>query len=199
MTTVYEFEESLYVNLTNKCPCACVFCIRCKHDSVGNCESLWLEREPSVEEVIEAFEAFEIDKYKEIVFCGYGEPLEKIDVLIEVCKYLRSVTKLPIRLNTNGLADLIHGKDTAGMLEGSIDEVSISLNAPDAEVYERVARPCFGKESFPALLKFASRCKEVIPAVKFSVVDILTEEELEACKQLAAKMEIPLRIRQEIE
>lgn len=86
MTIFYEFEGKLYANITNKCPCSCVFCIRKNGDSVADNDSLWLEHEPSYEEIIKAFDDFDKTGLHELVFCGYGEPMERADVLLEVAK-----------------------------------------------------------------------------------------------------------------
>lgn len=198
MTILYKIDNSLYVNITNKCPCACVFCVRLEHDSVGECESLWLEKEPTLEEIIDAFEKHNLEDYDQIVFCGYGEPLERLDTVVEICKWIKAKSQTPIRINTNGLADLIHKKETAPTLEGLVDSISISLNAPDVKSYLEIARPKFGEISFSHLLYFASECKKVIPQITFSVVDILSGEQIEGCKRLASEMGIALRVREMI-
>ena len=195
MTILYDYKESLYINLTNKCPCACVFCIRKETDHVGNSDSLWLDHEPSVEEIKNEFKNFDLDKYHEIVFCGYGEPLVRLNEVIEVSKYIRSISNIKIRVNTNGLSDLIHNKKTAILLKDNIDAISISLNAPNKTKYNEVTRPKFGEESFDALLNFATDCKKYIKEVSFSVVDEISEEEIEESKELANQMNIPLRVR----
>ncbi len=195
MTILYTIHDSLYVNLTNKCPCACTFCVRQETEGVHGSDSLWLSHEPSLEEVLDEFDKYDLDSYKAVVFCGYGEPLERLDLVIEVCKYIRAKSKVKIRLNTNGLSDLIHQKETAPLLATYIDEVSISLNAPDQEAYTALARPSFGEKSFESLLKFAKDCKKNIKDVTFTVVDLLTEDQLEACKRLASEMDIKLRVR----
>ncbi len=195
MTILYEIDDKLYLNLTNKCPCDCIFCIRNNGEGVYGSDSLWLEKEPTAAQTIEELSLKDLDSYSEIIYCGYGEPLEALDVLIEVSKYLRSVTKTPIRLNTNGLSDLIHGKPTAELLAGLIDIISISLNAGSVSEYLRISQPCFGKPSFDAMLKFAEDCKKYIPRVMFSVVDVISEEQIELCKNISEKMGIELRIR----
>lgn len=200
MTIIYQIENSLYVNLTNKCPCACTFCVRIDHDTVGENDNLWLPHDPSVEEILEDLKQYDLNQYDQIVFCGYGEPLTKLDTAIEVCKYIREKSNIKIRVNTNGLADLIHQKPTAHLLEGYVDAISISLNAPTKEGYLKVARPRFGIDSFDALLKFAAECKKYIPSVTFSVVDkVISDEEIEACRKLAEEMGISLRVRAYIE
>lgn len=195
MTILYDYKESLYVNMTNQCPCACVFCIRTETDHVGNSDSLWLDHEPTVEEVKNEFKKFDLNKYDEIVFCGYGEPLVRIDEVIEVAKYIRSISNIKIRVNTNGLSDLIHNKKTAVLLKDNIDAVSISLNAPNKTVYNKVTRPKFGEKSFEALLNFATDCKKYIDEVNFSVVDEISDEDIEESQKLADKMNIVLRVR----
>lgn len=193
---IYTYAGSAYMNITNKCPCRCVFCIRSNGDGLGSAESLWLKGDPTIEEIKAEIDNFDFSPYSEVVFCGYGEPTEALDNLIETAKYLKEKLSLKIRLNSNGLSDLINGKPTAHLLEGIVDIISISLNAPDAESYQRVARSKFGMEAYPALLKFAEDCKKYIPSVKFTVVDVLSEEEIERCKKISDEMDIPLRIRE---
>jgi len=195
MTILYDYKESLYVNITNQCPCSCVFCIRKETDHVGNSDSLWLDHEPTVEEVKNEFKKFNLENYDEIVFCGYGEPLVRINEVIEIAKYIRSISDLKIRINTNGLSDLIHNKKTAILLKDKIDSVSISLNAPNKIRYNEVTRPKFGEKSFDALLNFAEDCKEYIEEVNFSVVDEINNDEIEEAQKLADKMNIVLRVR----
>ena len=194
---LYVYGGSLYVNLTNKCPCRCTFCIRQKSDGVGSGANLWLEHEPDFDEVIQAFEQKELSRYQAVVFCGYGEPLERIDLLIAVCKYLKE--KDPdsvIRVNTNGLSDLIHGFPTVRLLKGLVDSVSISLNAPDAASYNRLCRPRFGEAAFDAMLTFAKECKHLLPEAILSVVDCISEQELKACQGVAREAGLPLRVRE---
>ena len=196
MTILYEVGEGLYVNLTNKCPCACTFCIREEGDGAYGSDSLWLQHEPSYEEIIEAFNKVDLAKYKEIVFCGYGEPLTRVDTIVEVCDYIHSVCDLKIRVNTNGLGDLIHGKAIEPLLKGKIDVVSISLNAPNAEDYVKVTRPRFGLKSFEAMLHFASECKQYVPEVVFTVVDCIPKEQIEASRKIAEEIGVSFRIRE---
>lgn len=193
---IYTYAGSAYMNITNKCPCRCIFCIRSNGDGLGSAESLWLKGDPTIEEIKEEIDSFDFSPYNEVVFCGYGEPTQALDNLIEAAKYLKKKHSLKIRLNSNGLSDLINGKPTAHLLEGIVDSISISLNAPDAESYHRVTRSKFGPEAYPALLKFAEDCKKYIPSVKFTVVDVLSEEEIERCKKISDEMGISLRVRE---
>lgn len=195
MTILYPVGEHLYVNLTNRCPCSCTFCIRQNGDGAYGSDSLWLEHEPDLDEVKAAFESWNLADFTELVFCGYGEPTEALLLLIETAKYARSLPGCPpIRLNTNGLSDLIHKVPTAHMLKGIIDTVSISLNAGTKKEYLAVTRPKWDN-AYEAMQKFASDCKKYVPHVMFTVVDVIPQEEIEAAQSVADSLGIPLRIR----
>lgn len=194
LTFVYKVHGNLYVNLTNKCPCACTFCIRNNGDGAYGSDSLWLEREPTAAEVIEAVAGYNEDSYDEIVFCGYGEPTEKLDVLLEVAKELKSRYKKIVRLNTNGLGSRINGKNIAPLLGDAVDIVSVSMNAGSSEEYNRLCRPKWD-DGFDEMLHFASECKKYVPKVMFSVVDVIPAEEIERCRSIADRLGIYLRVR----
>lgn len=195
MTLLYPIRNSLYVNITNLCCCKCVFCIRNITDSVGGSDSLWLDHEPTMDELKEELEKFDLDDYEEVVFCGYGEPLMRINEVVEFAKYIKSKKNIKTRINTNGLADLIHKKKTAVLLKDAIDSVSISLNAPNEEVYLKVTQPAFGIKSFDAMLQFAKDCKVCVKEVCFSVVDEISDKEIQESQELADSLGIPLRVR----
>ena len=197
MTVTYRVGDGLYVNLTNRCPCACTFCIRQNGDGVYGSDSLWLEREPTAEEVCESIEK-NFGTCRELVFCGYGEPTERLDALLEVAaRFKKTHPDIPIRVNTNGLADLIAGESTAQRFKGLVDTVSISLNAPTAEEYVALCRPKFGAAAYPALLKFAEEVKGFVKDVVLTVVgtESLTSEKEAACRRVAAEHGVPLRVR----
>ena len=194
-TFVYNVHGNLYINLTNRCPCNCTFCIRHNGDSAYGSDSLWLEREPTNEEVLAEFDKYSPDEFDEIVFCGYGEPMERAEDVVSIGKELKK--RYPhkiIRLNTNGLSDKIHGRPTAAMLEGAVDIVSISLNSGNEKDYNAVTRPKW-EDSFSALLSFAQDCKKYVPQVMFTVVDVISEREIEESKEISERLGIPLRIR----
>ncbi len=196
MLILYEINDILYINMTNKCPCACTFCLRQTRDEMNNSGSLWLTREPTVDEVKADFRNFDIDKYKEIVFCGFGEPTERLCDMLEVCRFIRENYDKPIRINTNGLSDLIHGKDTAPMFDGLVDVVSISLNTPNKERYLELTRSKFGIESHDAMLKFAGNVKNYVGQVILSTVSTtLSEEEEKECAAICEKIGVTYRIR----
>lgn len=129
LTFVYAVHDNLYINITNRCPCRCTFCIRQQADGAYGSDSLWLEREPTCEEVLAEFDKYDMTGYKEIVFCGYGEPMERAEDVSFIGKELKKRhPDIPVRLNTNGLGDKINGRPTAHLLKGAVDIVSISLN-----------------------------------------------------------------------
>lgn len=196
MTITYPARTGIYVNMTNRCPCACTFCLRNNKDHVFDSDSLWLDREPTIQEVCDSIDTWDLTKYEEIVFCGYGEPTERLHDLLEVAKYIKSKSDIKIRINTNGLADLICNESTAPKLKGLIDTVSISLNATDKDEYLKVVRPKFGIKSYDAMLKFAKECTEYVPSVIMTVVDVVTsKEEQEACRKICESVGATLRIR----
>lgn len=195
MTIFYKFEGKMYINITNGCPCRCVFCLRDNADSIKDNDSLWLEHEPSFEEITAAFDAFDKTGMTDAVFCGYGEPTVRADMIVRVAQYIKDNSDMSIRLNSNGLVKLIHPDFDINGFRGLIDSVSISLNAPDAVRYNEVTRPSFGEKSFDVMLRFAEEMKDICSSVAFTVVDIISEEEIERCRAVADKMEIPLRVR----
>ena len=195
MTILYPVGNHLYVNLTNQCPCACTFCIRQNGDGAYGSDSLWLDHDPDLAEVKDAFSKWNLADFSELVFCGYGEPTEALDLLLETARYAKSLPDCPpIRLNSNGLSDLIHGKPTAHLLQGLIDTVSISLNAGTEAEYLAVTRPKWDN-AFTAMQQFASDCKQYVPHVMFTVVDVIPQSEIDAAQAVADRLGIPLRVR----
>jgi len=197
MTIAYRLGNALYLNLTNECPCDCTFCLRNDAVGVNEGQSLWLDHDPTVEEIKDALSQIDFNDYQEIVFCGYGEPTCRLDVLLDIAQYLKEIQDLPIRLNTNGLSDLVNDKKTVPLLAKCIDRISISLNAPNAEMYNALCRPVFGEGSYEAMLQFAMDCKGVIPEVVLSIVPgtDFDNKTIEACRDLCDSMNIPLRVR----
>lgn len=193
----YVVGNGIYINLTNRCTNRCTFCIRNNGDGAYGVDTLWLEHEPSAEEVLEDLKQYDMSKYDEIVFCGYGEPTIRLDVLLEVAKGIKETCNMPIRINTNGHANLIHGKNVAPLFQGLIDTVSISLNTPSADEYEKLCLPVYGKKAYEALIEFAKDCVPYVKNVIFSVVrQTLSEEELKTCREIAEKSGVKLRIRE---
>lgn len=208
MNVSYEVGDKLYLNVTNRCPCQCLFCIRKHHEGAYGSETLWLDHEPTMDEMKENLSKRDLSKYKQIVFCGYGEPLMRLDFVCELLRYLREICPgTPLRIDSNGLADMYNreqalrnGTDAAAKLAGLVDEVSVSLNAPNAEIYNMFTRPeGFPEEAFSIMLRFAKRCKEENIFVWFSVVDVINPSDIELSRNIAHKMDIPLIVREYID
>ena len=196
MEILYKVHNNLYINLTNRCPYSCTFCLRQKMDKVGESDTLWLLREPTAEEVIEEFKKWDVDSFDEIVFCGFGEPTEAFDVLKKVAEFIKSKYNKPIRLNTNGVGSLINKRNIAPELKGLIDTVSISLNNPDPEEYAKLVRSKYGVKSFQEMIDFAKECKKYVPNVVMSTVDTtISHEEEKKCKEICDKIGAEYRIR----
>lgn len=197
MKLVYPVHTGLYLNLTNRCPCACTFCIRQKDEKFYVQDSLWLEHEPNFEEVKAALLAEDLNKYSEFVFCGFGEPTEALDLLLETAKFLKSKTDKPIRINTNGLGNLINKKNITPLFEGIIDAVSISLNSSDAKIYEKNVRPIYKEEAYPALIEFTREVRRYVPNVTMTTVSTtITHEDEENCRKLCEQLGVKYRIRE---
>ena len=195
---VYDYGDALYINLTNRCSNACVFCIRNFRDGVSD-DPLWLDREPTAEEVIAELERRGADKTGKVVFCGFGEPTCALGVLTEVAAYLKS-RGVMTRINTNGQSDLINGEaHTARRLKGLIDTVNVSLNASTAEKYDDICRSVYGKKAFDAMLDFARDCVSEGVDTVMSVVDCIGEKEIEACRKVAESVGARFRVRVMVE
>ena len=193
---LYQVHDNLYVNLTNRCPCACTFCLRQTMDKVGNSDSLWLQQEPELDTLKHEFALRDMSRYREVVFCGFGEPTERLDVLLQTAHYVKDTYQKPIRLNTNGLGDLINGRPIAHELSGAVDTVSISLNTPDRDAYLALVRPRFGLISFDAMLSFAADCVKYVPHVVLTTVaTTLTPQQEQACAEICSRIGAIYRIR----
>jgi TatD family-associated radical SAM protein len=163
---------------------------------MGKSKSLWLDHEPTAKEVIAEFGKFRREDYKEVVFCGFGEPTEAFEVLKEVAAYVKKEWKCPIRINTNGQGSLINSRDIAPELSGLIDTVSISLNHPDPEKYQELVRSRFGAEGYKGMLAFAKECTKYVPHVVMTTVDTtITKEEEEYCRRICGDLGVTYRIR----
>ena len=198
-TISYEYEGALYVNLTNRCDCACVFCLRHNgHKGSIYADDLWLDHEPTRQEGLDDLLARDFSQYRELVFCGFGEPTYRLDDLLWLVDRLKErVPGLPpVRINTNGHANRILGRDVTPELAGRIDTISISLNGSTAEEYCAVTKPRDGEAAWQAMLDFTRRAREYVPHVVMTVVDKdKSPEELERCRKLTEDLGVTLRIR----
>jgi len=202
-TVTYEYGDSLYVNLTNRCDCACIFCLQHNgHKGSIYADDLWLEHEPSRQEALDDLLRRDLAGYEEIVFCGFGEPMFRADDILWLADALRSrVPALPpLRINTNGHAALILGRDIVPELAGRIDRLSVSLNGATEETYLARTVPRDGAAAWDAMLTFARTAAAAGIDVTMTVVDRGMEPaELDACRELTQELGAVLRVRHYIE
>lgn len=187
---VYPIGDSLYLNITNRCTNECGFCIRNMSRDFDNKYKLWIDQEPSAKEVIKAIG--NPKKYKQIVFCGYGEPLIRLDIVKEVAKAIKGKTK--VRIDTNGHANLYWGRNILPELKGLIDIISISLNAENADKYNKFCRPLLGEKSYSAVKEFIKEAKKYIPEVEATIVGLPTVKK-KACEKIAKELGVNFRVR----
>ena len=191
-----ENLRGLYINLTNRCNNDCVFCLRDKKVMSAE-KSLWLENEPTVEEVKAELNEVPFNLVKEVVFCGFGEPTIRLAELTELLKYVKKIhPNISTRLNTNGLGNLEHNRDITPEFKNILDVASISLNAATAEKYFKITRSKFGIKSYEAMFDFAERIKKFVPQVVMTIVDKVTPPaEIDACKKICNEHDLTLRVR----
>jgi len=206
-TFVYKYGDKLYINLTNRCTNACVFCVRNGSEGVGQ-DNLWLDKEPTAAEVIDALKQMRFGEYDEIVFCGFGEPTYKLAEIIEIGEFIKTEVchllrppdtpdKIPVvRLNTNGHGNLIHGRDITNELSRVIDVVSISLNASTARGYQEICNSEYGEKAFGAMLEFARLCVPKFKKTILSVVDTIGKDEIENCRKVCESTGAEFRVRE---
>ncbi len=195
MTITYTVGDSLYVNTTNRCSNSCDFCVRSHGEELYG--DLWLDREPTKEEILADIEKRDLSQYPELVFCGYGEPTERLDDILWVCKKIKASYNIKIRINTNGHSDLINKRDTTPEFAGCFDTVSISLNCANAKSYQEVCHSEFGEKSFDALIDFAGRVKAYVPNVILSVVrGAIPDSDIDICQSIADSVGVTLRVRE---
>ena len=192
----YTVGGGLYINMTNRCTCDCDFCLRNNINAVGNAESLWLDYEPSREEIRESVISHDLTRFSELVFCGFGEPMIRADDLLWVARQVKQIMpSLPIRINTNGHANMIEGYDITPKMAGIIDCLSVSLNRADATAYNKHVRPVFGVEAFGGVLDFAEKARCYVPKITLTVLDLLPPDEIADCRKIAERMGVDFRVR----
>lgn len=185
----YKIRDSLYLNITNRCTNKCGFCVKSRTSYVKG-HNLRLEKEPSALQIIKAIHS--PGAYKEIVFCGIGEPLLRLDVVKKVSEWVKK-NGGRVRINTNGQGNLIHGKDILPELRGIVDSISVSLDAENAKKYEKICKPAV-KGAFEGVLSFIREAAKVIPDVKATVVRI-PGVNIEKCREIAKGLGVELRVR----
>ena len=191
-----EGKRAVYVNITNDCNCDCVFCLRSMKEMARE-SSLWIEHDPSLTEIVEELERLPWQYVREVVCCGFGEPLIRLDTVLSVLRWVKEHhPDMPTRVNTNGLGELEHGYVFADQFAGLLDTVSISLNASNAERYLALTHSRFGISSYEAMLTFAEHCKPYVPNVVLTVVEKVEDaEEIALCRRICAERGLTLRVR----
>ena len=195
----YVHGPNLYVNVTNQCCNNCDFCLRKNSPGSLYADNLWYKGgEPTKEEMWQALCARDLNQYHEIVFCGYGEPACRWNDVMWLCDRLKEKGSYLTRMNTNGQGSLINGRDVTPELGGRLDTVSVSLNAPDADAYDAVCHSVYGKEAFPAILKFTAGAALNVPHVRMTVVSTMPQKDQEACRALCQRLGADFFVREYI-
>lgn len=193
---VYELDKKVYINLTNRCTNECIFCLRQDKDDVCG-QELWLDSEDfTSEDVIEQLKKFNLSS--EVIFCGYGEPMLKFEVLRQVAKYIKETyPKIKIRVNTNGHANFIYKKNVVPELVCLVDEFSVSLNASNSEEYDELSQPKF-ENAYEEVKKFIKCSADAGIETVASIVDGYKGRRLdvEKCREIAESLGAKLRVRE---
>jgi TatD DNase family protein len=189
----YVLGKSLYLNITNRCSNNCSFCVRYKSDVFDKQESLWLDKEPTLEDL--KAELPEPGKYKEVVFCGYGEPLARLDIVLGMARYIKDKGG-NTRLDTNGQGSLINGRNVLPELKDLIDSISISLNAQDAATYDRLCHSIYGQNAYRAIIDFIKEAKKYIKKVTVTVLNMPNRIDIKACERIVKDLGVGFRVRE---
>lgn len=204
-TLVYLLDGKIYINLTNRCTNDCIFCLRKDKDDVCG-QTLWLDSENyAIEEVFEQFDtccrfhhSLVENEHPEIIFCGYGEPMMKLEFLKETAKHIKGLyPHSKIRVNTNGHANFVHKRNTVPELVGLVDEISVSLNGATQEEYDELSQPRF-PEAYEEMKNFIRECSANGISVVASVVDGYKGRRLniKECEKIANSLGAKLRVRE---
>jgi TatD family-associated radical SAM protein len=192
----YTVKNGLYVNMTNRCTCDCDFCLRKNTDAVGDAESLWLDCEPTREQVWDSIVSRDLAKFSELVFCGFGEPMIRADDLFWIAHRVKQeLPSLSIRINTNGHGNMISGSDITFKMAKIIDHLSVSLNRADAKKYSFHVRPIFGEFAFEGMLDFVKKAKIHVPKITLTAIDSLPPDEISDCQKIAKQLGVDFRVR----
>ena len=195
-TITYQIGRGVYINLTNKCSNDCTFCERNRISGVSG-YYLWLEKEPTSNEIIQCLKTYDLKDFDEVVFCGFGEPTYKWDVIKDVANYVHSVGKIT-RMNTNGQGNLINNCDITQEIASYIDRINISLNNGNSKRYQEDCCSIYGENAFYELQDFAKKCLAQGVDTTFSVVDCISKEEIAQAEEIAKSIGANFRVREEI-
>ena len=201
-TLVYSINnekspETVYVNLTNSCTNSCVFCLRTQKDDVCGA-NMWHDGEYTLDDIINQFQSYNPTP-KEVVFCGYGEPFLRREMMKEFCKYLRkNYPEIKIRVNTNGHANAIYKTNVAEEFKDLIDAVSVSLNASNSSEYNEICKPKI-QNAYSEVKKFIKACVDAGIDVSASVVtgfDKIHNIDVEKCEEISRELGAKFRNRE---
>lgn len=191
-TLTYVIRDNLYVNLTDRCTLACQFCPKYQHDSFEVHEyDLTLNQRPEAAEIIK--QIGDPAQYQQIVFCGYGEPTLRLKVLLNIASYIKA-NHGSVRINTDGLANLVHKKNVLPMMVGLVDALSISMNAQNETVYIQHCKPALNG-AYQAMLDFIALAPDYVNDVTATAIDGLAGVDIEACEQLAIERAVKFKKR----
>ncbi len=186
----YKIRDSLYLNITNKCTNRCGFCIKFRTNYVKG-HNLRLEKDPAALQIIKAIK--DPKAYGEVVFCGIGEPLLRLDVVKKVSGWIKQHGG-KVRINTNGQGNLIHGRNILPELKGMVDSISVSLDAENEAQYEKICRPSLSG-AYRGVLEFIKEAKKFVPDVRITVVKI-PEVNMDKCRAIAQDLGVQMRVRE---
>lgn len=198
-TYAYILDKNLYINLTNLCSNDCIFCIRSLNEAVAGSNLNLNSEKINVEDVIAQIKEKISPDVNEVVFCGYGEPLIKLDLIKQIATFIKeNYPEHPTRINTNGQANIIHKKNIVDELKGLIDKVSVSLNSDNAKQYQELSKSKFGESAYEEVKKFAKQCQDagietslsIVTGYKGNVINV------ENCEKIAKDLGVKLRVRE---
>ncbi|WP_260291374.1 TatD family nuclease-associated radical SAM protein [Sedimenticola hydrogenitrophicus] len=187
----YVIGDSLYLNITDRCTLECTFCPKTQGILQVHEYDLTLDHRPASQEIIAAID--DPAAYQEVVFCGYGEPTLRLKVLLEVAQYIKAHGGR-VRVNTDGLANLANKRNVLPEMAECVDALSISLNAQNAEVYDRHCQPALAG-SFEQMLDFVAEAPHYIADVTATAIDGLGGVDIAACRELAEARGVKFRRR----
>lgn len=190
-TISYRIEDNLYLNITDRCTLACEFCPKTQGRPRVHDFDLTLAHRPEIDEILAAIG--DPSQYREIVFCGFGEPTLRLKVLLQVAHWVKARGG-HVRVNTDGLANLVHKRNTLPELGRCVDALSVSLNAQDAAIYDRHCAPAL-TGSFDAMLDFLALAPRYVDQVTATAIDGLPGVDIAACQALAAARGVAFRRR----
>ena len=195
---VYRYctsPNTIYLNITNRCRNSCSFCLKNYCSGISGYR-LWLEKEPTIKDTLDSLNTELKDSDKELVFCGFGEPTVRLDMVLELTKIIKEIhPDLSIRLNTDGLAQLQYGnrKVTQELKEAGIDSISISLNAENQEKYDHLCKPSLNG-AYKAVIDFTKECRTLFSNVRMSVVNV-SDIDIKECKRISDELNCKFIIR----